>query len=157
MPFRVDISPSALQDAEDAYLWIKKRAPMRAGAWYEGLLEAIYGLERMPARCPIAAESEDLGLTIRPLLYGRKARIDFIVEIVVVGHGDGSLSRVQELPYREASEPPRALRGGNSMGDSSRIRARFLVPAVMDRPERLVLQARLRLKSTSEPRRVCGQ
>lgn len=71
MAYRVDISPSALQDAEDAYLWIKKRAPMRAGAWYEGLLEAIYGLERMPARCPIAPESEDLGLTIRQLLYGR--------------------------------------------------------------------------------------
>jgi plasmid stabilization system protein ParE len=75
MAYRVDISPSALQDAEDAYLWIKLRAPRRAGSWYEGLLDAIYGLEQMPARCPIAPESEDLGITIRQLLYGKKRSV----------------------------------------------------------------------------------
>jgi len=74
MAYRVDISPSALQDAEDAYLWIKKRSPGRAGVWYEGLLEAIYGLEHMPARCSIAPESKDVGITIRQLLYGKKGR-----------------------------------------------------------------------------------
>jgi plasmid stabilization system protein ParE len=71
MAYRVDISPSALQDAEDAYLWIKRRAPSRAAAWYEGLLEAVFGLEQMPARCPVAPESKDLGMTIRQLLYGK--------------------------------------------------------------------------------------
>ncbi|HXG64083.1 MAG TPA: type II toxin-antitoxin system RelE/ParE family toxin [Blastocatellia bacterium] len=72
MAYRVDISPSALQDAEDAYLWIKRQSPSRAGAWYEGLLEAIFSLENMPARCPLAPESEDIGIAIRQLLYGKK-------------------------------------------------------------------------------------
>lgn len=59
MAYRVDISLSALQDAEDAYLWIARRAPSQAGAWYEGLLNAIYGLEQNPLRW---AESEDVGI-----------------------------------------------------------------------------------------------
>ena|SRR6185295_17901948 len=82
MTYRVDISPSALQDAEDAYLWIRKGNPSRAVAWYEGLLEAIDGLAQMPARCPVAPESEDLGITIRQLAYGKKGsayRILFVI------------------------------------------------------------------------------
>jgi plasmid stabilization system protein ParE len=72
MAYRVDISLSALQDAEDAYLWIMRRAPSQAGAWYEGLLKAIYGLEQNPTRCPMAPESEDVGILIRQRLYGKK-------------------------------------------------------------------------------------
>ncbi|MEK6320998.1 MAG: type II toxin-antitoxin system RelE/ParE family toxin [Acidobacteriota bacterium] len=88
MPFRVDISPSALQDAEDAYLWIKRRAPGRASAWYEGLLEAINGLEQMPARCPVAPESEDLGIMIRQLLYGKKGSAYRI--LFAIGYDDST-------------------------------------------------------------------
>ena len=88
MLYRVDISPSALQDAEDAYLWIKRRAPGRASAWYEGLLEAINGLERMPARCPVAPESEDLGITIRQLLYGKKGNAYRI--LFAIGYDDST-------------------------------------------------------------------
>jgi len=71
MAYRVDISPSALQDAEDAYLWIKERAPDRAGDWYEGLLETIFSLEELPMRCSIAPESEDIGIRIRQIFYGK--------------------------------------------------------------------------------------
>ena len=88
MAYRVDISPSALQDAEDAYLWILKRAPGRAGAWYEGLLKAIYGLEDLPSRCPLAPESEDIGIAIRQLLYGKKGRVYRI--LFAVGHDDAA-------------------------------------------------------------------
>lgn len=79
MAYRVDISPSDLQDAEDAYLWIKEQAPGRAGAWYEGLLDAIYGLENFPLRCPLAPESEDIGIAIRQLLYSKKGNIHRIL------------------------------------------------------------------------------
>ena len=74
MAYRVDISPSALQDAEDAYLWVKYHAPEKAGEWYEGLLQAIFKLEKSPRHCPLAPESEDLGREIRQLLYGSRRR-----------------------------------------------------------------------------------
>lgn len=55
MAYRVDISPSALEDAEEAYLQIKERVSLAAaGQWYEGLLKAIFSLEKFPARCPVA-------------------------------------------------------------------------------------------------------
>lgn len=72
MAYRVDISPSALQDAEDAYVWIKQRSPDSAGEWYEGLLEKILSLENFPTRCTLAPESSDIGMEIRQLLYGKK-------------------------------------------------------------------------------------
>jgi plasmid stabilization system protein ParE len=86
MAHRVDISLSALQDAEDAYLWIARRAPSQAGAWYEGLLKAIYGLEQNPTRCPMAPESEDIGILIRQRLYGKKKGVYRI--LFAVGYDD---------------------------------------------------------------------
>ncbi len=74
MAYRVDISPSALQDAEDAYFWIKQRSPDSAGEWYEGLLEKIFSLENFPTRCTLAPESADIGMEIRQLLYGKKGQ-----------------------------------------------------------------------------------
>ncbi|HKP86567.1 MAG TPA: type II toxin-antitoxin system RelE/ParE family toxin [Blastocatellia bacterium] len=88
MAYRVDISPSALQDAEDAYVWVKEHAPSRAGAWYEGLLKAIYSLENLPTRCSIAPESKDIGITIRQLLYSKKGSVYRI--LFAVGHDDAT-------------------------------------------------------------------
>jgi len=73
MAYRVDISPSALQDAEDAYFWILSQTSTAiAGQWYEGLLEAVFSLENFPLRCPLAPESDDLGKEVRQLLYGKR-------------------------------------------------------------------------------------
>jgi plasmid stabilization system protein ParE len=65
MAYRVDISPSALADAEVSYFWIKEHTPDAAGEWYEGLLETIFSLENFPTRCSLAPESEDIGKEIR--------------------------------------------------------------------------------------------
>ncbi|MBV9387244.1 MAG: type II toxin-antitoxin system RelE/ParE family toxin [Chroococcidiopsidaceae cyanobacterium CP_BM_ER_R8_30] len=78
MAFQVDISPSALNDAEAAFLWIRKESPSYAEEWFNGLLEAINSLENFPNRCPLAPESEELGIEIRQLLY-RKNRILFSI------------------------------------------------------------------------------
>lgn len=86
MAHRVDISLSALQDAEDAYLWITRRAPSQARTWYEGLLKAIDGLEQNPTRCPMAPESEDVGILIRQRLYGKKRGVYRI--LFAVGYDD---------------------------------------------------------------------
>lgn len=77
MEFLVRISPSALADAETAYLWIQERDPDMADKWFNGLLEAIDSLDRLPARCPVAAESEELGMEIRQLLYGKSKRFRY--------------------------------------------------------------------------------
>jgi plasmid stabilization system protein ParE len=82
MEYRVDIAPAALQDAEDAYLWIKAQASSEvAGEWYEGLLAAIFTLERSPLRCALAPESEDLGREIRQLLYGKRGSTEPVVRL----------------------------------------------------------------------------
>src|SRR3989442_4447239 len=86
MAYRVDISLAALQDAEDAYLWILRRAPTNAGAWYEGLLKVVYGLEQNPTRCPIAPESEDIGMLMPQRLYGKKKGVYRI--LFAVGYDD---------------------------------------------------------------------
>jgi plasmid stabilization system protein ParE len=72
MAYRVDISPSTLQDAEDAYLWVKYHSAEKAGEWYEGLLRAVFSLEKSPRRCAVAPESKDLGREVRQLLYGSR-------------------------------------------------------------------------------------
>ncbi|MDQ3009471.1 MAG: type II toxin-antitoxin system RelE/ParE family toxin [Acidobacteriota bacterium] len=73
MAYRVDISPSALQDAEDTYLWIKfNSSNTTAEAWYKGLLEAILSLENFPLRCSLSPETEDLGKEIRQLIFGKR-------------------------------------------------------------------------------------
>lgn len=71
MVFRVEISPSALADAEEAFLWIQQESPSKADEWYNGLVDAILSLENFPNRCPLAPESEDIGREIRQLLYKR--------------------------------------------------------------------------------------
>jgi plasmid stabilization system protein ParE len=79
MAFRVDISPSALNDAEAAFLWIGKESPAYAEDWFNGLLEAIYSLETFPKRCPLAPESREIGIEIHQLLYNKKHRILFAI------------------------------------------------------------------------------
>ncbi|MFM6192983.1 MAG: type II toxin-antitoxin system RelE/ParE family toxin [Planktothrix sp.] len=62
MTFRVEISPSALADVEDIFLWMQRESPSKADEWFNGLVEAILTLEQFPNRCPKAPESEDIGL-----------------------------------------------------------------------------------------------
>ena len=72
MAFRVDIAPLALADIEAAFLYLRKESRGRAEKWLLGMLEAIYSLEEMPSRCPIAAESKEVGQEIRAFIYGKR-------------------------------------------------------------------------------------
>ncbi|HZP84671.1 MAG TPA: helix-turn-helix domain-containing protein [Chthonomonadaceae bacterium] len=74
MAYRVSISPAALRDAEAGYLWLKEQVSERqATKWYNGLVEAVYSLDTLPLRCPLAAESAELGMALRQLLYGKRS------------------------------------------------------------------------------------
>jgi plasmid stabilization system protein ParE len=97
MAYKVDVSIPALQDAETAFLWIRDFNFESAKLWYEGLLEAIFSLEKFPGRCPTAPESKFLGREIKQLLYGKQRqtyRIFFeileaekVVRIYRIRHG----------------------------------------------------------------------
>lgn len=55
--------------------------------WYEQLMSKIDTLENNPQRCSLAAESQELELELRELLFGRRLgvyRILFIVDRNVV-------------------------------------------------------------------------
>jgi plasmid stabilization system protein ParE len=70
MAYRVSLSAPAETDAYAAFERIREAAPLRAEKWLTGLFEAIFSLEKIPARCPVILESEELGYSIRHLLYG---------------------------------------------------------------------------------------
>jgi plasmid stabilization system protein ParE len=73
MDYEVELSARARRDAEEAYLYIARDWPSRANRWYLGLFDAVESLSRNPERCGLAAESEDLGIQLRQLLYGKRS------------------------------------------------------------------------------------
>jgi plasmid stabilization system protein ParE len=75
MAFRVEIEPQAFEDLDSIAGYIKTKSSFAvAGRWFNGIINDIASLKEMPARCPIAPESEDLGDEVRILLHGRKNR-----------------------------------------------------------------------------------
>ena len=75
MEYLVEITETAEEDIESAYLWIYDDSPARADRWYRGLCRAIFSLRELPRRCPIAPESRDLDREVRQLLYGRRRQM----------------------------------------------------------------------------------
>lgn len=84
MAYRVRVSKAALEEAENAYVWMKEKySEATATKWYNGLVDAVHSLKEMPERCPYAPEGADIGKAIRHLLYGKRNavyRIIFAVE-----------------------------------------------------------------------------
>ena len=79
MTYQVEISPTAVADIEDIFLWLKGESPDRAYRWARGCYEAMLTLENFPKRCVLARESEYLGIQVRQLLYQKQFRILFTV------------------------------------------------------------------------------
>jgi plasmid stabilization system protein ParE len=86
--YRVVITARARGDAIEAFRWLADRSPEAAARWYDGFQKAVAKLATMPERCPVAQdESEQLGITLRELLYGRRRgvyRILYSIEADVV-------------------------------------------------------------------------
>ena len=91
MAYHVKVARSALSDAEQAYAWMKERhSEDQATRWYNGLVEAVFSLESFPRRCPLAPESDEIGVELRQHLYGKRSaayRIVFTVEETAEGEG----------------------------------------------------------------------
>lgn len=69
--FEIEITATALAEAEDYVLFIreKRRDPLGAERWWNGLLEAIYSLERLPRRCSVIPERDSFDGELRQLIY----------------------------------------------------------------------------------------
>ena len=68
MAYQVSLTARALRDLALIYRRIQADVSAQAFAWFTGLEQAIYSLERHPHRAPRTPEDK----TLRHLLYGKK-------------------------------------------------------------------------------------
>lgn len=87
MTYRVEISPTAIQDIEKIFLWMRDFSLDDAHRWVRGCYEIMLTLEKLPNRCAVAGESQYLGLEIRQLLYRKRFRILFTVDSAQATNG----------------------------------------------------------------------
>ncbi len=84
MTYRVVFTARARADIIEQFCFLVDRSPSAAARWYAGIEKAIAKLDKLPERHPIAQdETEQLGVTLRQMLYGRRPgvfRILFSVE-----------------------------------------------------------------------------
>src|SRR5438105_485087 len=75
MAFRVEVEPQAFEDLDAIVEHIKAHGSFEtAERWFRSVMRSIGSLEDMPARCPIAEESEELGHDA--LFAARNGRIE---------------------------------------------------------------------------------
>jgi plasmid stabilization system protein ParE len=70
--YNVIIQPTALNEIEATYLYLRARSPAGATKWFNGVEAAINGLAEHPTRCAVAPESAEFDQEIRQQLYGRR-------------------------------------------------------------------------------------
>ena len=96
MKYQVRLMAAAEQDIESALQWLcDQRATAAANRWFDRLMACIDTLESHPERCRRADESDDVGLDLRELLFGKRRgvwRILFVIDrqtvnILRVRHG----------------------------------------------------------------------
>jgi toxin ParE1/3/4 len=93
MQYLVRLADRAFRDLEELYGSIGGEPPSKAFAWFKGLADAIYSLERFPERGSLAPETKKL----RHLLFGNKPHIyriiyaidkrNHIVNVLHIRHG----------------------------------------------------------------------
>ncbi|SPE34331.1 Plasmid stabilization system [Candidatus Sulfopaludibacter sp. SbA6] len=75
MAYRVELTARARRDLDYLYECIHADESAAAARWYNGLEKAVYRLEQLPRRCPVAPESRRTGRQLRNLLYGGKPHV----------------------------------------------------------------------------------
>ena len=119
MAFLVEIAPRAYDDLDEIAGYIKRNGSFdQAQEWFNGVIAAIASLSRMPNRCPIAAESEEIGQVVRLLLYGkrnRKYKIYYSVRQATSSSGTIQVFHVRHWARRALSSGElRELIGGSA-------------------------------------------
>jgi plasmid stabilization system protein ParE len=76
MTYRIVVTARARADVVTAFRWIAEQSPDAATRWYAGLQKAIGKLNQLPGRNPVAEEeSEQVGITLRQMFYGRRPNV----------------------------------------------------------------------------------
>jgi plasmid stabilization system protein ParE len=65
MDYRVELSRRAECDSEEAFLYIRKRAPLNAVRWWRGLEAKLRLLEQLPESFAFAPENQDTTIPVR--------------------------------------------------------------------------------------------
>jgi len=73
--YRLIIQPPAFDDLDEAYQWIRERAPEAAARWFNGFVTALNSLTTSPERCGLAPENDAVEPEIRQFLYGRRSGV----------------------------------------------------------------------------------
>jgi toxin ParE1/3/4 len=94
MAYTVKLTAPAEADAYAAFERIREVSPDSAEKWLWNLFAAIQTLEEMPARCPLISEADELGRSVRHLLYGKRTGIYRIIFDIQEQSEDGPLVRV---------------------------------------------------------------
>src|ERR1700728_5141405 len=72
MAYRVELTDRAKHDFSALYAQIDAAESLSTARWFNGFEEAIYALEHLPRRCPVAPEGRRAKRPLRHLLYGSK-------------------------------------------------------------------------------------
>ncbi len=84
MKYRVEITDTALAEVENAYLWLRERAPSQAIKWRKELLETVESLKDNPERCSLAPENDEfISRKLRHILYGNYRLVFVIIDTTV--------------------------------------------------------------------------
>ncbi len=94
MAYRVSLSAPAEADAYAAFERIRAAAPLHAERWLARLFEAIFSLNRLPARCAVIPEAKELGCPARHLLYGKGSGVYRIIFHVRKGERQVRILRI---------------------------------------------------------------
>jgi toxin ParE1/3/4 len=95
MAFRVRLLPRAKHDLEMIYRRVIQESPLQGTNWFNGLQRAIYSLQDLPERCPVAPKLCTETDIVRRLLYGNPPHVYKVyyhlisntVEIMHIRHG----------------------------------------------------------------------
>ena len=94
MKYRVIFQPRALSSLEEQYRHIANDNPEAAAKWLNRFVDAIEGLSDKPERCPVARESEHVGIEIRQFLFGKRQGVRRVLFVV-----DGNTVRILSVRH----------------------------------------------------------
>ena len=96
MKYQVRITRKAEHDIDAALNWFRENlAEAAANRWFANLLRKIDTLESLPTRCGMAAESDEMGVELRELMFGRRPAIYRIVFLT-----DGAVVHILRIRHR---------------------------------------------------------
>lgn len=107
MEYRVELTDRARSDLSYLYARTSAAESLAAARWFNGLEEAVFGLARLPRRCPVAPEGRRAKRLLRHLLDGTRPHVyraiyeinesRKVVYILTIRHGAMDEARLDEL------------------------------------------------------------